>query len=393
MLARLKVTLVTHAYLAEENRKKLSLLGRHVDLEVISPDQATTPLFRYRVEQPILETDSYRMRFCRPVPRNGIPARYVLWSRDLNLREFCPDVVHVGGEPWTLLSLQALACVRRWRPQAAVVCTARQNTYTSYGSLLTGLKDWMARASIARVDRFMAANQGSRRILEERFEVDPRRIDSVLQLGVDTDHFRPVSAEERLRLRSRWSLSPDALVVGYCGRLVEEKGLTELCEAMRRLGTRTHAPLQLALLGDGPLRAQLEREKAIDLQWHPVVPHAEVASFLQAVDIFVLPSRVLPTHEEHDAHALLEALSCGLPCVGTTSGVIPEILSGAGLLAPPSCATALTDALAQLLDPTARQAWGEVGRRRVLERYSNERIVEMQLETYQQAVADRRRRQ
>lgn len=390
-MARLRVLLVTHAYLAEENRKKLSLLGREVELEVVSPDRATTPLFRYRAQRRVLEEDSYTMRFYRPLPEAGIPARYLLLSGDLHLRRFRPDVIHLENAAWSLLSQQVLAYAGLHRSPAAFVLTERQNTYTTYGSMLTPLKDWVARAVIARMDRFIASNQGSRQILEARFGVDPNRIDMVLQLGVDTTHFRPVSAEERRRLRSRWNLSPDALVIGYCGRLVEEKGLLELCEAARMLGAKTRAPLQVALLGDGPLRAQLEREAGIALVLNPAVPHAEVASFLQAVDIFVLPSRVLPRHEEHDAHALLEALSCGLPCLGTTSGAIPEILSGAGLVGPPSDASALADALAQLLDPAARQAWGEAGRRRILERYSNQRIVEAQLGTYQRAVADRRR--
>lgn len=391
-MARLKVTLVTHAYLAEENRKKLSLLGRQVDLEVVSPDQATTLLFRYRMEKPILETDFYRMRFYRPVPRRGIPARYVLWSRDMNLREFCPDVVHIGGEPWTLLSLQALTCAQRWRPQAAVVCTVRQNTYTTYG-WLTPFKDAIAGRTIRRVDRFLAGNAGSQRVLVERFGVSPEKIRLNPQLGVDTALFCPLPSEQLAERRRRWGLAEDAVVVGYCGRFVEEKGLWDLHQAVQRAGTKTGAHLQLALLGDGPLRVPLESRADGDLVLHKTVPHGEVAFFLQALDIFVLPSLILPGHEEHDAHALQEAMSCGIASIGTASGSIPGILQGAGLVVPPSSPAALTEAVVQLLDPAARHACGEAGRRRILDRYSNERIVETQLETYHQALADRRRRE
>ena len=392
-MPRMKVTVVTHAYLAEENRKKLALLAREVELEVVSPDRARTPLFRYRIDTPVIQQDGYTMRFFRPLPAAaGIPARYVLWSRDLGLRRFRPDVVHVEGEPWTLVAQQALSCAGRHAPGAAVVCTVRQHTYTSYGTL-TGVKDWLGRRAIARIDRFLAGNSGSRRVLEERFAVSPERIELSPQLGVDTDHFRPVTPEERRETRRRWGLAEDALVVGYCGRLVEEKGLLDLCQAVQAAQGRPGTRLQLALLGDGPLRSRLEAVAGVVL--HDTVAHGEVASFLQALDVFVLPTVAITDQRatlELDAHALQEAMACGVASVGTASGVIPEILSGAGLLVPPSAPAALAEAMAQLLDPAKRRQWGEAGRQRVLERYSNQRVVEKQVETYTRAIEEKRRR-
>ncbi|HXE75797.1 MAG TPA: glycosyltransferase family 4 protein [Candidatus Xenobia bacterium] len=389
-MARLKVMVLTHAYLAEENRKKLSLLGREVELEVVSPDRATTPLFRYRIERRVLEGPSYTMRFYRPLPERGIPARNFLLSANLDMERFRPDVLHLEAAPWALMSAQALRCARQHVPQAAVVCTVRQNTYTRYGPL-TAMKDWLARRGIRRIDRFIAGNAGSREILVQRFGVSPETIDSNLQLGVDTELFRPATSAERRQLRRAWRLAEDAVVVGYCGRFVEEKGLRALVEAVRAVRTRTGARLQLALLGDGPLRGWLEQADS-DIVLHRTVAHAEVASFLRALDVFVLPSLIIPEHEEHDAHALLEALSCGVASIGTESGAIPEILQGAGLLVPPAALEKLGEAVAQLLTPAARKPWEEAGRQRILERYSNERIVERQMRTYHQALAHRRQR-
>ncbi len=394
-MPRPKITVVTHAYLAEENRKKLALLGREVELEVVSPDRARTPLFRYRMESPVIQRDGYTMRFFRPVPERGIPARYFLWSRDLGLRRFRPDVVHVEGAPWALLTQQLLSCVRQHAPGASVVCTVRQHTYTTYGAL-TGLKDWLGRRAIARIDRFVASNRGSRDVLFERFGVDPARIERNLQLGVDTDHFRPVSPAERLECRRRWGLAEDAVVVGYCGRLVEEKGLPDLCQAVKAAREHTGARLQLALLGEGPLRARLEAGAGKDLVLHKVVPHAEVASFLQALDIFVLPTVAITNERstlELDAHALQEAMACGVASIGTESGAIPEILSGAGLLVPPSTPAALSEAIVRLFSPEQRRHWGDAGRKRVLERYSNQRVVQKQLETYARVIEENRSRE
>ncbi len=393
-MARLKVMLLTHAYLAVENRKKLSMLGRHVELEVVSPDRATTPLFRYRMQRRVLEEPSYTMRFYRPLPEAGIPARYVLLSRDLGLKRFRPDVVHLEAAPWSLLAQQALTCVRLYAPAAAVVGTVRQHTYTSYGPF-TFLKDALARRGLRRIDRFLAGNEGSQKVLEERFGVSPERIQRNPQLGVDTDHFCPVSPEERAERRRRWGLAEDAVAIGYCGRFVEEKGLPDLVEAVQAVRAQTDARLQLTLLGDGPLRERFEPKGGNDLVLHRTVPHGEVAFFLQALDIFVLPTvAITPSLStlELDAHALQEAMACGVASIGSESGPIPEILQGAGVLVPPSSPQRLAGALASLLDAAARKPWAEAGRRRALERYSNERIVEKQLQAYQQSVADRRQR-
>jgi glycosyltransferase involved in cell wall biosynthesis len=72
---------------------------------------------------------------------------------------------------------------------------------------------------------------------------------------------------------------------------------------------------------------------------HRTVPHGEVALFLQALDIFVLPTVAITPRLstlELDAHALQEAMACGVACIGSESGPIPEILQGAGILVPPS---------------------------------------------------------
>jgi glycosyltransferase involved in cell wall biosynthesis len=386
-----RVTVVTHAYLAGENRKKLALLARHAEVEVISPDRASTPLFRYRIEPRVIQQDGYTLRFFRPLPEWGIPARYVLWSNDLGLRRFASDVVHIEGEPWTLLAQQAVWCAGRHTPQAALVCSVRQHTYTAYGPL-TGLKDRLARRAIARLDRFLAGNQGSWDILVQRFGVPPEKIERNPQLGVDIELFRPTTREEQRERRRRWDLAEEAVVVGYCGRLVEEKGLLHLCQAVQAAQKCSRWRLQLALLGGGPLRARLKASPDVALR--DTVPHGEVASFLQALDLFVLPTVAITSGHstlELDAHALQEAMACGVACIGSASGVIPEILSGAGLLVPPSSPAALAEAIVQLLEPATRRRWGELGRRRVEERLSNQCVVEKQLETYTRAIEDKRR--
>lgn len=132
------------------------------------------------------------------------------------------------------------------------------------------------------------------------------------------------------------------LRVGSVGRLDSEKGYDVLIEAIRIL--HETIPLELHLVGEGPERSRLE-ELARGL---PVVfngglrPGSEVASFLQRLDVFVLPS----LYREGRPNALLEALAVRLPVVATAIDGMDEILTGP-VLVPPGDPSALADAVRQ----------------------------------------------
>jgi len=95
-----------------------------------------------------------------------------------------------------------------------------------------------------------------------------------------------------------------------------------------------------------------------------VVPFEEVRRLLAQATLFVLPTR-----REPFGIAFLDAMACGVPCVGTHVGAVPEILDDAGVCVPPGDAQALAGAIDALLDdPARRAAMAEAGQRRVLER-------------------------
>jgi glycosyltransferase involved in cell wall biosynthesis len=114
------------------------------------------------------------------------------------------------------------------------------------------------------------------------------------------------------------------------------------------------------------------------------VPNSEVHRFLQELDIFVMPSRILPDHQEHDGRALIEALAAGVPTVGTRSGVIPEILGdGTGVLVEPSAPDALAAAIGDLArDPEMRGVLAQLGRGKAEQEFSVSQVVAQRLEIY-----------
>ncbi len=122
--------------------------------------------------------------------------------------------------------------------------------------------------------------------------------------------------------------------IGYAGRLVESKGLTDLLAAVRTL----EAPVELLLIGDGELRAQLEGQPIPGSRVRVLdgFTHDGMASAYAQLDVLALPSRTTPTWKEQFGRVIVEALWCGIPVVGSDSGEIPWLveLTGGGLTFP-----------------------------------------------------------
>lgn len=374
-----KVSLIGHSYLAEENRKSLTLLAQKVRLEVVSPRETEGMLFNFRGSDAPVTGEGWTMHFHRKWRPSFLPpAAFLLRSRDLGFQKFRPDIVHIEYDPFTPLFIQALLTARRIVPKAGIVCTVRQNTFTSRGVLADGVKTAVARLLVPRVDRFLAVNSGVAGIYKTRFRARPDQITPCTQIGVDTKLFSPGTPVG-------FPLERGDGLIGYCGRFVAYKGIPELVEAVTSLRNATGKDLRLVLLGKGPMREELLAAHR-DASWLTImdsVPHAAVAGFMAALDIFVMPSRILKEHVEHDAHALLEAMATGLPCIGAASGAICDVLEGAGVLVQPEAPEELARALRELVeDAGARRRYGTSGRQRVLENYSLEAVAATYVKVY-----------
>lgn len=173
----------------------------------------------------------------------------------------------------------------------------------------------------------------------------------------------PASQRERGQLRSafaeRWDAPERALWIGNLAALVPHKDQATLLRAMAALG-RKRNDVRLFLIGDGPLRGELE-ELSRDCGAAPRVRFTgrqdDPAAWLKALDLFVLSS-----WGEGMGSVLLEAMSCGIPVVATAAGGIPEIVrhEDNGLLVPPREPELLAEAMDRLLrDPEGARRLAE----------------------------------
>jgi len=219
-----------------------------------------------------------------------------------------------------------------------------------------------------RVDGLLTVSRSFKAYLE-RFVRRPDRI-RVIPNGFDERRFRPIPHENAV-----------AQLVTVC-RLVPAKGLDVLLAACAILKKRG-VPFMLHMIGDGPIRADLEqaaRELGIyeETIFYGYMLHPE--ELMPFFDIFVLPSRA-----EAFGNAFVEAALCLLAPVGTNVGGIAEQIEDGknGLLVPPDDAEALAEALEKLIvDPDYRYALARSAREKAKAEYSLDRVVRQLSEVY-----------
>jgi len=235
-------------------------------------------------------------------------------------------------------------------------------------------------AILRRMDGFIALSEEiSREYTRYRFE--PGRI-HLIPNGVDADRFHPLPAEEKVRRRAELGLPGRGPLCLFAGRISREKGPHLLLESWRAI-TPEYPDVMLALVGSGrfqknsvetEIREMLgspeTRELARRVIWVGEVQ--DLAPYLQAADLFVLPSL-----RDGLPNALLEAMATGLSVVASRlPGVVEALGEGGAMFVPPGDPGALARGLgAALSDPDFLAKAGRKNRERVIQWYSLEKVA------------------
>jgi colanic acid/amylovoran biosynthesis glycosyltransferase len=227
---------------------------------------------------------------------------------------------------------------------------------------------------------FLAVSEFIRRKLLAQGFPDEKIV--VHYTGVDTTVFRPASTER------------DPVIL-FVGRLVERKGAEYLIRAAAELqGELPEA--ELVLIGDGPLRANLEKEAKISLRRYRflgVRSPEEVREWMNRASVFCGPSiRLRSGEEEAFGMVYAEAQAMGKPVVAFDSGGISEVVchGRTGFLAPERDWRALAKHLSVLLkDADLRKRFGLAGRERVILEFDLNQRTKV-LETIYNEVSNRK---
>ena len=194
------------------------------------------------------------------------------------------------------------------------------------------------------------------------------------QFGIDPQLFRPPNAP----------LPPRPFTLGYFGRLVPEKGLDSLLQALAMLDGES----RLRLVGEGPQRAELvalaqRLGLGARVDFCAAIPSVAMPAQYHQIDALVLPSVTRRNWKEQFGRVLVEAMASAVPVVGSDSGAIPGVIGEAGLTFAEGDAAALAAQLKRLQhDADLRQALAQRGRERALSQFTHVNVAEATVAVY-----------
>jgi glycosyltransferase involved in cell wall biosynthesis len=257
----------------------------------------------------------------------------------------------------------------------------------------TPMRRWVDKFTIGQCDAILADSEAVATMLVERQGVDPEKVWTVPIAGLSMDEYDRQSVPFRSLDHSVVGGEPleqvgeGMSVVGTVGTLSSAKNHNMILKVASRL---TDRKVHFAIAGDGPRRKELVDEVAerglTNVSFLGRVDSDSIPEFLSAVDIYFQPS-----HYEGLCITVLEAMAAGKPIVASTAGEIPRNVRDGkeGFVADSENIEAFVEAIETLLDdPELRSRFSESSRQRVVERYSQEILVERFWDVIEKAYFD-----
>ncbi len=287
------------------------------------------------------------------------------------LESLQPDLVHIDEEPYNYATYHAMRQSQSLRVRPRLLFFSWQNIAKTYPQPFA----WFESAVLSGVDAGIAGSSAASHLLRAKGFQKPLHV--IPQFGVDEHAFSPG--------RKRRG---DNLVVGFAGRLVPEKGVDTLLQALTPFDNT-----RAVIAGDGPAAEDLrDRAMTLGIDWRvkflPQLPSTEMPDFYRSLDVLVLPSRTQSNWKEQFGRVLTEAMACGVPVIGSTCGEIPNVIGEAGLIFPENDASALSGQIQMLLNnEELRQQLGVLGRARALECFTMKHIADRTMDAYRSVLA------
>lgn len=349
-----RVLAVSHACVRRINRAIYSQMASiGWDVKIVAPKEVLVGGKMVQCE-PWVEGDP-PMELLELVGSN--PRTYYFEGIAEEIESFKPSVVFLESDPISRLAIQIgsltgtqgfkLACLSCENlPFDPLSVFKRMGWRGVPASFAKCLMNYRAKSL---VDHVFAINDDGKKIFNELGFSSVSKI----PLGFDAKYFH-VSSTARTEIRSALGLNERTFA--YFGRLVPEKGIHHLIEA---LGQIRDIPWQLILdqfeaRGDEYLQ---RLDSLIDqYELRPRIrfvesAHGEIARYMNAADIVVLPSVSTPKWKEQYGRVAPEAMACGKVVVAFRSGALPELIGDAGILVDEGDVVQLTNTLRNLADP------------------------------------------
>lgn len=297
------------------------------------------------------------------------------------LREFQPDRIHIEEDPYSAVGVETVFLARLLCPSARISFFIWDNLARVPRFPLNIVKRVLNRYSLSKAELVVCGNKEGDFLLREKKGYKSRT--AVLpQMGLNSDLY--VNRQNET-IRKELSIPADTPLIGFVGRLIPEKGVGQLFEALQRL---TDIEWRVLILGSGPLESEIigkwQQIFGERLIFRRAVPHADVPAYMRATDVFVLPSYSTPAWKEQFGLVLAEAMLAGVPCIGSSSGAIPDVIGPGGLVFKEKNVDDLARKLERILvDGQLRMSLAGAAQKFALQRYTHAAVAAAYLKQFE----------
>ncbi len=350
-------------------RRKLEAIAAHPEVDrlvAVTGPEWREPGGRRVVFEPA-EARGYDLRV-EPIWLNGSYHLFVWPHLSRVLRAVRPDLVHIDEEPYNLATAHGT-----WLAQKS----GARSLFFTWQNLLRQYPppfNWFERSVFEGSVLAIAGSSEALGVVRAKGFRGPGVV--IPQFGIDPALFAPAAAPPT-----------DPPTIGFIARLVEEKGILVLLEALDGL----RGDWRLHIIGSGPLEATA-RQRALELGlgdrviWERSVRSTLVPARLRTFSVLVQPSLTRRHWKEQFGRAVMEAMACGVPVIGSDSGEIPNVLGDAGIVVPEGDSVQLRSALERVLaDCELRASLARRERARAMACFTHERIAEQTVAAYRAA--------
>lgn len=250
------------------------------------------------------------------------------------------DVIDIHEEPFALATAEVLLLRALRRNRTPYILYTAQNLAKRYPAPFRRLE----RAALRGAAGVSACSTDAARIAEAKGFAGEAR---VIPLGIDPAEFAPASHPVGAEAGS--------LIVGLIGRLVPEKGIDVLLDAVA-----LQPRLRARIAGSGPLADTLAASAAARgiadrVEYVGALPPEDVAAFYRSIEVLAVPSLPTARWTEQFGRVAVEAMASGVPVVSSDAGALPDVVGGVGVVVGHGDAAALAEALLEAAGPRSAE--------------------------------------
>lgn len=291
------------------------------------------------------------------------------------MRGFRPDIIHIMEEPFSLAAYEMMRLQTLFAPRAKTVLFSFENI------------DVVQKPPYSFFQSFNIRHSGSMIVVPAESAALWRGRGftgniAKIPLGIDTELYKKMPARPYASRRASGEFK-----AGYAGRVVKEKGIETVIEALGILmGGKKNCSLHIA--GDGDNKeAVLRKARAIGVEsrvhFLGALTQEGLPVFYNSIDALILPSLTTATWKEQFGRVLAEAMACGTPVIGSSSGEIPGVIGDAGLVFNEGAPEGLAHCIVKLMDDKGLASrLSEAGMRRARSEYSWRAVAEKYMSFY-----------